>query len=102
MPKAKRHQDNVIVGDQGRIVIPARFRRELGLQPGDELMVRVKDGQLILEALDHALTRIQSRIVAAGPGQSGVAELIQERLREARKERAEIEAHHSIRQGQAS
>lgn len=93
MPRSKRHEDNVIVGNQGRIVIPARLRHEMGIKEGDELMARVKDGQLVLEELGHALERVQSRIIAAGQGKSGVEELIQERLREARKEQEEIEAH---------
>jgi AbrB family looped-hinge helix DNA binding protein len=102
MPRKKRHEDNVIVGEQGRIVIPARLRRELGLKPGDELMARVKDGQLVLEELDHALQRVQDKIIAAGQGKSGVEELIQERLREARKEREEIEAHNKARRSKGS
>jgi AbrB family looped-hinge helix DNA binding protein len=102
MPRKKRHEDNVKVGEQGRIVIPARLRRDLGLKPGDELMARVKDGQLVLEELDHALQRVQDKIIAAGQGKSGVEELIQERLREARKEREEIEAHNKARRSKGS
>lgn len=93
MPRTKRHKENVVVGNQGRIVIPARLRHEMGIKEGDELMARVKDGQLVLEELGHALERVQAKIVAAGQGKSGVKELIQERLREARKERDELEMH---------
>ena len=102
MARKKRHPDNVIVGEQGRIVLPARLRRELGLNPGDELMARVVDGQLVLEELDHALNRVQSKIVAAGQGRAGVEELLEERLREASKEREEIEAHSRLRRDKAS
>jgi AbrB family looped-hinge helix DNA binding protein len=93
MPRQKRHKNNVIVGEQFRIVIPAELRQEMGIKPGDELMARVKNGQLLLEELDHALKRVQANIADAMEGRSGVEELIQERIREARKERAELEAH---------
>jgi len=33
----------------GRVTIPARIRRRLGLQPGDVLVVREEDGKVILE-----------------------------------------------------
>ena len=99
MPRKKRHKENVIVGDQGRIVIPARLRHEMGIKEGDELMARVKDGQLVLEELHHALERVRSKVVAAGEGRSGVEELIQERLREARKEQEELEAYRRSRRG---
>ena len=101
MPRTKRHKENVIVGEQGRIVIPARLRKEMGIKEGDELMARVKDGQLVMEELDHALKRVQGKIVAAGHDKSGVEELIQERLREARKEQQELEAHRLKRRGES-
>lgn len=94
----------MIVGEQGRIVIPAEFRKKLALKPGDELMARVRDGQLILEELDHALMRVQDNIQASRDDKSvsGVEELLQERLREARKEREEIAAHSRLRRSKAS
>jgi len=97
MPKQKRHKENVIVGDQGRIVIPARLRREMGIKEGDELMARVKDGQLVLEELDHALERVQGVFQEISQGRSLVDELIAQRRTEARKELEEIEAYRSTR-----
>ena len=38
------------LGRQGRIVIPAALRTELGLQEGQILDVRVDDGRLVLES----------------------------------------------------
>jgi AbrB family looped-hinge helix DNA binding protein len=102
MPRKKRHEDNVIVGEQGRIVIPARLRRELGLKPGDELMARVKDGQLVLEELDHAVERVQGKFQEISQGRSLVDELIAERRREARKEQEELEAHDKARLSKAN
>lgn len=102
MPRKKRHKDNVIVGEQGRIVIPARLRHELGLKPGDELMARVKDGQLVLEELDHALLRVQDKIQEVSQGRSLVDELIAERRREALKEQEELAAHRTARRDKTS
>lgn len=102
MPRKKRHEDNVIVGKQGRIVIPARLRRELGLKPGDELMARVKDGQLVLEELDHALQRVQGKFQEISQGRSLVDELIAERRREALKEQEELAGHRTARRDKSS
>ena len=102
MPRTKRHKENVIVGEQGRIVIPARLRREMGIKEGDELMARVKDGQLVLEELGHALERVQEAFQEISQGRSLVDELIAERRREARKEQEEIEAHRSARRRESS
>jgi AbrB family looped-hinge helix DNA binding protein len=38
------------VGKQGRIVIPARLRHQLALEPGVQLLAWVEDGWLILES----------------------------------------------------
>ena len=40
------------VDDLGRIVIPAEFRRLLGIQDGDELEVTVEGDRLVLARID--------------------------------------------------
>ena len=53
----------------GRVVIPAEFRRALGLQVGDELIVRLEKGEVRLLTLDEAIARAQEavrRYVPAG------------------------------------
>jgi hypothetical protein len=74
----------------------------MGIKPGDELMARVKNGQLLLEELDHALKRVQAMIQDATQGESGVDQLIAERRREAKKEQEEIFGHDQMGRDQAS
>ena len=45
------------IGENGRISIPAAFRRELGVRPGDELIARVEDGELRITSPKLALER---------------------------------------------
>ena len=42
------------IGAGGRIVIPAEFRREIGVDAGDEVILRLVDGEI------HILTRSQA------------------------------------------
>ena len=45
------------ISENGRISIPAAFRRELGVQPGDELIAHVEDGELRITSPKLALER---------------------------------------------
>ena len=38
----------VVLGVQGRLVVPGEARRELGLAAGDELVLHTEDGRLVL------------------------------------------------------
>jgi AbrB family looped-hinge helix DNA binding protein len=78
----------VRIGQQGRIVIPADVRRELGLRTGDVLVVRAEDGRMVLESRERVL---QSLVGMFAPGPEGVVdELIEERRREFAREEAEL------------
>lgn len=76
----------VRVGPQGRIVIPAAVREELGLDVGDELSTRVEDGRLVLERREDVARRLRERYAAIVPGRSLSEELIAERREEAEAE----------------
>jgi len=76
----------VRVGPQGRIVIPAAVREELGLGVGDELSTRVEDGRLVLERREDVVRRLRGRYAAIAPGRSLSEELIAERREEAEAE----------------
>ena len=68
------------VSANGRVVIPARIRTELGLRPGEKLVVRICDGALVLEPISAAIKRAQAlirRCAALSP--SPVDELLSER-----------------------
>jgi len=79
------------IGPQGRVVIPAELRRELGLEPGETLVARVESRRLVLERGGEILARLRSELRdATRPGTSMVDELLTERRREARREAAEL------------
>lgn len=77
----------VRVGKQGRFVLPAQQRRELGLSEGDELLSHVEDGRLILETRELLIDELQELVGSHVPdGVSLAEELIQERRLEARRD----------------
>jgi AbrB family looped-hinge helix DNA binding protein len=69
----------------GRIVIPAALRRELGFTAGEELLLRAEDGELRVYTLANAVRRAQEMVQRYAPG-GGSAELLRERRAEARRE----------------
>jgi AbrB family looped-hinge helix DNA binding protein len=54
----------VRLGPQGRLVVPAEIRRELGLVEGAELAARTDGHRVILEPRDAVLRRARSRFRA--------------------------------------
>jgi AbrB family looped-hinge helix DNA binding protein len=75
------------VNENGRVVIPASFRRALGINIGDEVILRIVDDELRITTLRRRLQRAQ-RLVRkhVKPGTSLVDELIAERREAARNE----------------
>ena len=77
----------VSLGDNGRLVIPAPFRRALGIEPGDELVLTLDDGQLRITTRERAIALAQETVrQRVGGDASLVDELIEERRAEARSE----------------
>lgn len=76
------------VGRQGRIVIPAPLREEMGLGPGEELLGRVDDGRLVLERREDLVRRLRSRFKTVPADRVLSEELISERREEAKLEAA--------------
>lgn len=77
----------VKLGSNGRLVIPAQYRKALGVGEGDELVMRLEEGELRLSTRKIALKRAQERVRRYVPeGVSLAGELINERLEEAAKE----------------
>jgi AbrB family looped-hinge helix DNA binding protein len=71
----------------GRIVIPARFRKALGVETGDELIVVLEEEELRIFTRRQAIKRAQGMLRRYIPeGRSLVDELIQERRAEAARE----------------
>jgi AbrB family looped-hinge helix DNA binding protein len=71
----------------GRVVIPAPVRKALDLRPGDELIMRVEDGELRLSTRRQALARARRMIRRHIPADEDLTQsLIDDRRREAERE----------------
>jgi len=71
----------------GRIVIPAEFRRELGLQTGDEVILRLINGEVRIKTRREAIKEAQAIVRKhVKKGRSLVDELTRERRTEAERE----------------
>jgi AbrB family looped-hinge helix DNA binding protein len=74
----------VKLGKQGRLVVPAPLRQELGLEMGDELVARVEEGRLIFEPRATVVKRLRARFKDVKG--SLADELLAERREEAARE----------------
>jgi AbrB family looped-hinge helix DNA binding protein len=76
------------VNENGRVVIPASYRKALGIKAGDEVILRMEDGELRITTMKRRLERAQRRVRQyVKPGVSLADELIAERREAARRER---------------
>ena len=78
------------VDNQGRVMIPSKWRMEHGVKPGADLTISEEpDGRLSIQTYDQSVRRAQEMVRAlVPPGVSLVDELLRERRREvAREER---------------
>ncbi len=69
----------VSLGRQGRVVIPAALRRELGFEEGDALLARQELGRLVLEKPEQIKQRLKQRFSQVPAERKLVDELIAER-----------------------
>jgi AbrB family looped-hinge helix DNA binding protein len=75
------------VNENGRVVIPAAFRKALGIQAGDEIVMRIEDDELRLSTQQRRIRNAQRRAAQyLKPGTSLVGELLAERRRAAKHE----------------
>lgn len=80
------------LGANGRIVIPAAIREQLGIKPGDPILMEAEEGVLRIESVPTRIARIQREVARfIPPGVSLVDELIAERREEARREEEEFQ-----------
>ena len=80
------------LGPQGRLVVPAHFRRALGLEVGDPLVASIEDGRLVLAPREAARARLLERFPTQAGAPSAVDQLFEERRAEARREAVDDEA----------
>lgn len=85
----KVERTQISVGAQGRVVIPAKMRRSLGIGKGDTLVARVEGERLVLEKRSEILARLKRRFETVPADVSLSDELISERREEARRESEE-------------
>lgn len=69
----------------GRIVVPAGFRKSLGIGTGEELLMSLDDGFVRLQTIDAALERVR---VIARRRRRGDASVVDEFIAERRAEAA--------------
>lgn len=75
------------VNENGRVVIPASFRKALGIRIGDEVDLRIEDDELRITTLKHRLARAQRLIRKYVKASTSLAdELIAERRESERHE----------------
>ncbi len=87
LPMTPSHEHvEVILGLQGRLVIPAVLRKDLGLTPGTTMVARIEDNRLILEKPDAIWARIEGRFSPVPSTVHLADELIAERREMAKKE----------------
>jgi AbrB family looped-hinge helix DNA binding protein len=87
MQKEERMKIVSQMGKSGRIIIPSKIRMALGLQSGDEIVMRLEDGTLRIIPLRQAVRLAQQAVRHYVPeGTSLVEALIQARREEAAHE----------------
>ena len=75
------------VNENGRLVIPAEFRRALGIRAGDEIILIWKDDEIRITTMKKRIERAQRHVRQyVKPGVSLVDELIAERREAAKRE----------------
>ena len=56
-------EQNVTVSDSGRIVLPVIFRKQLNINPGDELILSVSpDNDIIVHSPKQSLQKLQDLV----------------------------------------
>lgn len=81
--------NEIQVGPQGRLVIPARLRKSLNLKAGDRLIARKVGESLVLERRETIEKRLWEMFSEIPKDVSLVDELLTERRAEGRREGAE-------------
>lgn len=81
------NETKVKISGGGRVVIPVEYRKALGLEEGDELTLRLEQGELRMLTSKQAIKNAQAMIRQYVPkNRSLTDELIAERRQEYEKE----------------
>lgn len=83
-------QEWAAVGPDGRIVVPAAYRRLLGIEAGGHVLMLLEDGEIRLVGRDAAIRRAQGLVSRYIPKDVNLSdELIADRRAEAAREDAD-------------
>jgi AbrB family looped-hinge helix DNA binding protein len=84
-------QTLVTVSTKGQMVIPAKIRDQLGIEPGTRVALRVEDGRMIVDPQSMAakLRRIDQMKGSTAGGPSMTRALLEDRRSERKRELAE-------------
>lgn len=75
------------IAENGRLVIPSSFRRAMGIEAGDEVVLRLEKDELHIVTKRQQLAKARALIRRhIKPGSSLVDELIKERREAAKRE----------------
>jgi AbrB family looped-hinge helix DNA binding protein len=86
-PKKTRIEARAVIGDKGRLVIPAAIREAMGFKPGDAVDMHIEDHELRISTRWNRMKRAQERArKLIAPGRSLADELSAERRAEAEAE----------------
>lgn len=77
------------VSQKGQVLIPADFRRLLGIKPKGKVIIlpRVMEKKLVIEPIDEEPIKAACGLFATKDGQSWTKELIQERKKDLKREK---------------
>lgn len=80
-------------GDSSEVVLPAALESELGLAPGDSLVVEQAGSTITIKPYSQVVREVQAQVRAMSKGGTGsvVEELLAERRAEAARENAGTE-----------
>jgi AbrB family looped-hinge helix DNA binding protein len=77
----------VVLGESGRIVLPAAIRKQFGMKQGDLLTISVDDGSIRIRSMEMAIKEVRASIMAERGSLKGILdEFLEERHEEARRE----------------
>jgi AbrB family looped-hinge helix DNA binding protein len=78
-------QARTVVGEKGRLVIPAGMREALGLKVGDAVEIRVEDDELRISTIPSRIRRAQQSVRHLAPPGTLVSEELSAERRKAAK-----------------